>query len=60
MQILQSAAEADLGIIYNCARNYPLPGFYLSRFSWGKILCHIGALYQMPASELPASSWEAF
>ena len=39
MQILQSAAEADLGIIYNCARNYPLPGFYLSRFSWGKILC---------------------
>ena len=41
MQILQSAAEADLGIIYNCARNYPLPGFYLSRFCWGKILCHL-------------------
>ena len=41
MQILQSAAEADLGIIYNCARNYPLPGFYLSRFCWGKILCRL-------------------
>ena len=38
MQMLQSAAEADLGIIYNCAWNYPLPGFYLSCFSWGKIL----------------------
>lgn len=39
IQILQGAAETDLGIIYNCARNYSLPGFYLSRFSWGKILC---------------------
>ena len=59
MQILQSAAEADLGIIYNCARNYPLPGFYLSRFSWGKFYVTLSTL-QMPASELPASSWEAF
>lgn len=36
--MLQSAVEVHLGIIYNCARNYPLPEYYYSRFPWADIL----------------------
>lgn len=38
MQMLQSAAETHLNIIYNCARNHPLPNYYCKHTPWPKIL----------------------
>lgn len=36
--MLQSAAETHLSIIYNCARNYPLPEYYCTHAPWAKII----------------------
>lgn len=44
-QIVQSAIEAQLGVVYNCARNYPLPEFYYGRFRWDIIISDVLSSY---------------
>ena len=41
IQVILSAIEVEIGIIYNCSRNFALPEFYYSRFSWTKIISGI-------------------
>ena len=36
--MLQSAAETQLSIVYNCARNYRLPEYYGYQIPWARIL----------------------
>jgi len=38
---LLSAIEAQVGIIYNCSRNFSLPKFYYSRFPWAEIIASL-------------------
>lgn len=38
MQVVESAAETHLSIVYNCARNYPLPNYYCWYVPWVEIL----------------------
>ena len=42
---MQSAIETKLSIIYNCARNHPLPEFYYARLAWAKLIIQLLTTY---------------